>query len=147
MVLFLTIEVLDEVVFGAREAAWPLIRRDLALSYTEIGLLSALPGLIAAAVESAFGLFADSGRRRFIVVAGGLAFSAGLGMMALAPGFGWLLAAFIVFWPASGAFASLSQASLMDLQPHRHQVNMARWTLAGSVSAVNVAVRIGGYYE
>jgi FSR family fosmidomycin resistance protein-like MFS transporter len=39
-------------------------------------------------------------------------------------------------YPASGAFVSLSQASLMDLQPQRHEVNMARWTLAGSVGAV-----------
>lgn len=123
-------------MFGVREAAWPLIRRDFSLNYTEIGLLLALPGLIAAAVEPAFGLFADSGRRRLIVVAGGLAFAAGVGLTAVAPGFAWLMVGFIVIYPASGAFVSLSQASLMDMQPERHEVNMARWTLAGSVGAV-----------
>ena len=56
----------------------------------------ALPGLIAAAIEPAFGLLADSGRRRLIVVAGGLAFAAGLGITALASGFAWLLVGFIV---------------------------------------------------
>ncbi len=136
MVLFLAIEAMDEIVFGVREAAWPLIRADLGLTYGEIGLLLALPGVIAAAIEPALGLLADSGRRRFITVTGGLAFAAGLGVTALAPGFGWLLAAFVVIWVASGAFVSLSQASLMDLQPERHEVNMARWTLAGSVGAV-----------
>jgi hypothetical protein len=35
----LAIELLDELVFGAREAAWPLIRDQLSLSYTQIGLL------------------------------------------------------------------------------------------------------------
>jgi MFS transporter, FSR family, fosmidomycin resistance protein len=134
--LFLAIEVLDEVVFGVREAAWPLMRRDFGLSYIEVGFLLALPGLIAAAVEPAFGLFADSGRRRLIVVVGGFAFAAGLVVTAAAPGFAWLLVGFIVMYPASGAFVSLSQASLMDLQPQRHEVNMARWTLAGSVGAV-----------
>jgi MFS transporter, FSR family, fosmidomycin resistance protein len=39
----LAVEVLDELVFGAREAAWPLIRRDLDLSYAEVGLLILLP--------------------------------------------------------------------------------------------------------
>ena len=96
----------------------------------------ALPGVIAAAVEPAFGLLADSGRRRLIVVLGGLAFAGGLVLTALAPGFAWLLVGFIVIYPASGAFVSLSQASLMDADPKRHEVNMARWTLAGSVGAV-----------
>jgi FSR family fosmidomycin resistance protein-like MFS transporter len=113
-----------------------LVRREFGLNYTEIGFLLALPGLLAAAIEPAFGLLADSGRRRLIVVAGGLAFAAGLGITAVAPGFAWLLVGFIVIYPASGAFVSLSQASLMDLQPERHEVNMARWTLAGSVGAV-----------
>jgi MFS transporter, FSR family, fosmidomycin resistance protein len=112
------------------------MRRDFGLNYVEIGFLLALPGVIAATIEPAFGLFADSGRRRLIVVTGGLAFAAGLAITAAAQGFAWLLVGFIVIYPASGAFVSLSQASLMDLQPGRHEVNMARWTLAGSVGAV-----------
>ena len=37
--ILLVIEFLDEFVFGAREAAWPLIRDDLGLTYAQIGLL------------------------------------------------------------------------------------------------------------
>ena len=37
--IFLVIEFLDEFIFGAREAAWPLIRDDLGLTYAQIGLL------------------------------------------------------------------------------------------------------------
>jgi MFS transporter, FSR family, fosmidomycin resistance protein len=47
-----------------------------------------------------------------------------------------LLASFILFFPASGMFVSLSQASLMDLEPSRHEQNMARWTFAGSLGIV-----------
>jgi len=47
-----------------------------------------------------------------------------------------LLTAFVLFYPASGAFVSLSQATLMDIEPTRHQQNMARWALAGSVGNV-----------
>jgi hypothetical protein len=39
----LAIELLDELVFGAREAAWPAIRADLDLSYAQIGLLLSVP--------------------------------------------------------------------------------------------------------
>lgn len=134
---------LDEVVFGAREAAWPVIRRDLELSYAEVGLLLSLPGLAAAVFEPGLGLLADTGRRRLLVVAGAVAFAAGLLIAAAATGFAWLLAGFVVLWPASGAFVSLSQAALMDLDRDRQERNMARWTLAGSVGAVAGPLLIG----
>jgi len=44
-----------------------------------------------------------------------------------------LLVSFILFNPSSGMFVSLSQASLMDSEPGRHEQNMARWTFAGSL--------------
>jgi FSR family fosmidomycin resistance protein-like MFS transporter len=127
---------MDEIVFGVFEAAWPLVRGELGLDYARVGLLLAVPGVLAALLEPALGLLADVGRRRSIVLVGGVSFAAGLAVIALAPGFAWLLAGCIVLWTASGAFVSLSQASLMDLQPERQEVNMARWTLAGSVGAV-----------
>ena len=47
-----------------------------------------------------------------------------------------MLAGFVLFNPASGSFVSLSQATLMDLEPNRHEQNMARWVLAGSLGNV-----------
>jgi FSR family fosmidomycin resistance protein-like MFS transporter len=52
--------------------------------------------------------------------------------------------AFILLYPASGAFVSLSQAALMDAEPDRHEQNMARWTLAGSVGVVAGPLILGG---
>lgn len=145
----LLIEFLDELVFGAREAAWPFIRRDLGLSYTEIGLLLAIPGLFSSLVEPALGVLSDVWNRRALILGGGALFVAGLLLAALSSGFGLLLIAFLVLYPASGAFVSLSQAALMDADPARREHNMARWTLAGSVGVVagplmlSVAVALG----
>jgi FSR family fosmidomycin resistance protein-like MFS transporter len=75
-------------------------------------------------------------RRRVLVLSGGLAFAAALVLTAVAPTFWVLLAAFALLYPASGAFVSLSQAALMDLQPERREHNLTRWTFAGSVGAV-----------
>ena len=50
---------------------------------------------------------------------GGLLFAASLLLTAVSPGFWLLLASFILFYPASGAFVSLSQAELMDRDPVR----------------------------
>ena len=97
---------------------------------------------MSAAVEPTFGILADSGRRRVLIVAGGFAFAAGLVGVASAMDFSLLLAAFILIWPASGAFVSLSQATLMDMEPDLRERNMARWVLAGSVGVVGGPVLI-----
>jgi FSR family fosmidomycin resistance protein-like MFS transporter len=67
------------------------------------------------------------------VVGGGLGFAAALLFAAAAPGFGLLLGAFLLLFPSSGAFVSLSQATLMDLDPATRERNMVRWNLAGSI--------------
>lgn len=138
----LVIEFLDELVYGAGEAAWPVIRSDLGLSYVQIGALLSLPGVVSSLIEPFIGIAGDivrpdaSSPRRYLVLGGGVAFALALLLAAASQGFISLLVAFIVFYPASGAFVSLSQAALMDADPRRHEQNMARWTFAGSLGVV-----------
>ncbi len=77
-------------MFAVWGAALPLIRRDLAHSYQDVGLLLSIPTFVSAAVEPTFGILADSGRRRGLIVAGGFAFAAGLLGVASAMGFSCL---------------------------------------------------------
>ncbi len=70
------------------------------------------------------------------MVAGGIAFAVSAAAVGLAPEFWTLLIALLIGNSATGAFVSLAQATLMDLQPHERVRNMARWTLAGSVGYV-----------
>jgi MFS transporter, FSR family, fosmidomycin resistance protein len=123
-------------VFGVREAAWPLLRDDLGLSYAEIGLLLAVPNLVGGLVQPAFGLLADAGRRRALVLGGGVAFAGALAAVAGAWGFLPLMLASVVLAPASGAFVSLAQATLIDVGGGGPERNMARWVAAGSVGVV-----------
>jgi FSR family fosmidomycin resistance protein-like MFS transporter len=123
-------------VFGVREAAWPLIRRDLGLDYVAIGLLITLPNLAGALIQPVLGLAGDTGRRRAVVLGGGVAFAGSLLLVAGADGFLPLLAAFCILAPASGAFVSLSQATLMDAKAGDRNRAMAMWVLAGSVGVV-----------
>lgn len=129
----LAVEFLDELVFGVREAAWPLMRDDLRLSYTQVGLILSVPPVVGNLVEPVFGVLGDVWRRRALVLGGGVVFAAGTLLVGLAPAFGLLLAASVLSNPASGAFVGLSQATLMDAEPARREQNMARWALAGSV--------------
>jgi MFS transporter, FSR family, fosmidomycin resistance protein len=123
-------------VFGAREAAWPLIRNDLGLSYARIGLLIAVPNLAGALIQPLFGILGDAGHRRRVILCGGVMFAFALALAWTANGFGMLLLAFAILGPASGAFVSLSQASFMDAEPRARERNMARWVVAGSIGVV-----------
>lgn len=127
----------DELADGAKGAALPLIRHSLGLSYAQVGLLTALPLLAGGLLELPLGLVAGEGRRRRIaVLGGGVLFAGFLAATAFAQTFPQLLLAFIGFYPASGAFVSLTQAELMDTWPDRQARHMARWDFAGSAGAV-----------
>lgn len=139
----LVIELLDELFFGAREAAWPLVRTDLGLNYAQIGLLLSVPAFIASLIEPVLGILADTWKRRVLILGGGLFFAAACFLSGLSMNFLSLMIASILFYPASGAFVSLAQAALMDHDPARHEHNMARWTLAGSVGVVGGPLLLG----
>lgn len=143
VLILLVIEFLDELVFGANAAAWPLIRDDLGLDYAQIGLLLGIPLLVSGVIEPVLGILADTWRRRALILGGGVAFAAAAAMVGGSTGFLMLLLAMALFYPASGAFVSLSQASLMDFEPARHEQNMARWTFAGSLGVVLGPLALG----
>lgn len=141
--IYLLIEFIDELVFGVSETAWPLIRDDLHLTYSQIGLLLSLPGIIAAFVEPFLGILGDVWKRRALILCGGLFFTLSLFLTSVSHSFILLMACLILFYPSSGAFVSLSQASSMDSDPKRHEQNMARWTFAGSVGVLAGPLLLG----
>ena len=134
--IFFLIEFLDELIFGVTDAAWPFIKTELHLNYTQIGILLTVPGLISSIVEPFLGILGDIWKRRLLILGGGVCFTLALFITSLSFSFVLLLISFSLFYPASGAFVSLSQASLMDADPGRHDHNMARWTFAGSLGVV-----------
>lgn len=132
-VAFLLIELFDELNFGIEGAALPVIRDDYGLTYAQIGLLLGMPHLIGAFIEPVLMLLGDTRLRKGLILGGGLAITLALLLIAFGHSFSILLIAMLIAFPASGAFVSLSQATLMDLNPGRQAQLMARWTAAGSV--------------
>jgi FSR family fosmidomycin resistance protein-like MFS transporter len=143
-IIFLVIELLDEIVDGVRGAAWALIRNDLHLSYVQVGMLLTIPSTISSLIEPIVGIWGDIGKRRQLILGGGVAFAIALLLISFSHNFPSLLAAFVLFYPASGSFVNLSQATLMDIEPTRHEQNMARWALAGSVGNLIGPLALGG---
>ena len=141
--VYLLIEFLDELVFGVGEIALPFLRDDLQLTYTQIGLLLSLPGIIAAFIEPFIGILGDVWKRRVLIITGGVLFTFSLLMTSASSSFLFLLTSIILFNPSSGAFVSLSQSSLMDSDPERHEQNMARWSFAGSIGVLTGPLLLG----
>ncbi len=112
--IFLFIEFLDELVFGLVDSAWPLVRTDLHLTYTQIGILLSVPGLIGNLIEPFLFILGDIWKRRVIILGGGLFFTLSIVLTAISHSFLFLLFTFVIFNPSSGAFVSLSQATLID---------------------------------
>ncbi len=142
--VYLLIEFLDELIYGISEAAWPLIRNDLHLNYVQIGLALSLPGFLSNFIEPFLFAIADTWKRRAVILAGGIFFTLSLALTGVSYSFLFLLASYILFNPSSGAFVSVSQASLMDLAPERREHNMARWTFAGSLGVFIGPILLSG---
>lgn len=142
--VYLLIEFLDELIYGIGEAAWPLIRDDLHLNYIQIGIALSLPGFLANFIEPFLFTLGDTRKRRAVILAGGIFFILSLALTGISYSFLFLLSSYILFHPSSGAFVSLSQASLMDLQPERREQNMARWTFAGSLGVFIGPILLSG---
>ena len=141
----LAVEFLDELTFGTGEAAWPLVRDDLALGYAEIGLLLSVPRLFGNLVEPPLFIAAGAAGRRAFIVGGGAIFALSLALISASSGFWSLLLALMLISPASGAFVGLSQAALMDAGPARREQNMARWAFAGSAGQVFGSLAVAGW--
>jgi MFS transporter, FSR family, fosmidomycin resistance protein len=144
--LFLLIEFFDELNYGVGNAALPAIRSDLGLSYVQVGLLLGLPGIINTFIEPVVLLLGDTRLRKSIMLGGGLAIILSLVVIASTRSFPFILMGMVIGFPASGAFVSLSQATLMDLNPGREPNMMARWTLFGSfANLIGPLILAGGF--
>ena len=145
-VLFLLIEFFDELHYGIQTAALPALRTDLSLSYAQVGALLGVPGVISALIEPILMLLGDTRHRKTLVIGGGLAICLALLLLAGAQTFPVALLALVIAFPASGAFVTLSQATLMDQNPGRQAQMMARWTAAGSLgNLIGPLLLAGGF--
>lgn len=112
------------------------MQADLEISYFQVGLLLGLPAVVSTFIEPFIMLCGDTRWRKHLVIAGGLGMVLSLSLIASAPSFSVLLLAFALAFPASGAFVSLSQATLVDMNPGGQSHIMARWTLVGSIGSL-----------
>ncbi|HZY43976.1 MAG TPA: MFS transporter, partial [Anaerolineae bacterium] len=85
------VELLDELIYGLHDAALPYFKTDFNLTYTQIGLLFTLPGIVGFWLEPLIGLSGDTRHRRWLVIGGIVATAIGLAMIAVGQTYGVIL--------------------------------------------------------
>jgi FSR family fosmidomycin resistance protein-like MFS transporter len=129
----LGVEFINEWFSNLLAALLPAIRAALGLNYIQVSfLLTVLEGtdIISDAI---FGVIGDIWSRRLLISAGTIAAGIGLILMGLAPGYLLFLTGVAIQGFAGGPFVGLSQASLMDTHPGRHDRMMAWWSIIGNI--------------
>lgn len=132
--LLIGVDFLDELASGIPFVAAPEIKSDFGVSYGQAaGWLLTAMGALGIVLEPPLFLLADRHPRRWFVC-GGLAVLGGSCLLAsIAPSYGVLVVALLIFGPASGCGVTLSQATLMDAHPEDRERVMVRWTLSGEL--------------
>lgn len=132
--LLVGVAFLDELASGIPFVGSPEIKSEFGVSYAAAAgwLLFAITAL-GFALEPPLFLLSDRLPRRWFVC-GGLAL---LGLVCvgagLAPGYGLLVVALLLYGPLSGCGVALAQATLADASRDRLERALLRWTFAGAL--------------
>ena len=135
----------DELASGVSTVAAPDIEQAFATSHAMLAaLLFVGPGIVALCIEPIIFLYADRYPRAWFIRGGLTALAVATSCAGLAPGPVALSCAISVCWIATGAAASLAQATLIDHAPEQRARTMARWTLLGLVGDICTPVLLAG---
>ena len=114
-------------------AVLPAVRSALGLSYVQVSFLFTLLEGTDVLSDGIFGVIGDVWSRRVLITSGTIVAGIGLILMGVAPGYLVLMLGVILYGFAGGPFVGLSQASLVDTAPGKHEEMMAWWMLVGDV--------------
>lgn len=127
------VEFINEWFSNLLAAVLPAVRSALGLSYVQVSFLFTLLEGTDVLSDGIFGVIGDLWSRRVLITSGTIVAGIGLILMGIAPGYLVLMLGVILHGFAGGPFVGLSQASLVDTAPGKHEEMMAWWTLVGDV--------------
>ncbi len=129
----LGVEFLNEWFSNLLAAVLPAVKSALGLNYIQVSLLFTILEGTDVLSDGIFGVLGDLWSRRVLITAGTIVAGLGLVCMGIAPGYVVLLLGVTLHGLAGGPFVGLSQASLMDASPGKHDSMMAWWTIIGDI--------------
>ncbi|MBE3564212.1 MAG: MFS transporter [Thermogemmatispora sp.] len=129
-----SITLLEEMLSGIPTIGLPLLRHQVPMTYTQIGLLFTLGAAMSMVLEPLSNVLSDLGKTKKIWVIGGLLVLSGSFVLAgLARSFAVILLAFALLYPSNDIALGAAQSSLIDENPHRSTRTMLRLAFIGNL--------------
>ena len=132
-ITLLSMGMFDEIITGFTIVGLPLLRDQLGLSYTQIGLLFVVQSFASILLDPLLNLLTDRGSKCFWILGGLLILALSFILRANTHSFIVLLLAFGVLFPADEMAVGLSQAALIELNPTQETQVMTRYELLSSI--------------
>ena len=132
-ITLLSMGMVDEIITGFTIVGLPLLRDQLGLSYTQIGLLFVVQSLASILLDPLLNLLTDRGYKKFWILGGLLILTLSFILRANTRSFIVLLLAFGILFPADEMAVGISQTTLIELNPTQETQAMTRYELLSSI--------------
>jgi MFS family permease len=142
----LGVEFLNEWFSNLLAAVLPAVQAAFGLNYFQVSLLFTLLEGADMVSDGIFGIVGDVWSRRLLITSGTIVAGLGLILMGIAPDYLLLLLGVTLHGFAGGPFVGLSQASLMDAHPQRHEQMLAWWDIVGNVGFLVTPLMVTAAY-
>lgn len=129
----LSMGMFDEIITGFTIVGLPLLRDELGVSYTQIGLLFVAQSFASILLDPLLNLLTDQGSKKFWILGGLLVLALSFILRANTHSFIVLLLAFGVLFPADEMAIGISQATLIEMNPTHETQVMTRYELLSSI--------------
>lgn len=131
--ILFAVDFADEFTSAFHVVSTPAIRTDLRLNYTQAGFLLLIGQLSGFLIEPWLFALSDRCSKQRLAVAAMCVLACAALLAAAVDCYSLMLLAAAMSGPAAGVAVMLTQAQLIDLNPHRKAETMARWTLMGTI--------------
>src|SRR5947209_4266596 len=141
---------LNDMLQSVIPAVYPILKDSYHLSFSQIGLITLTSQLTASLLQPVVGLYTDHRPTPWSLPAGMTATMAGLLVLAIAPGFGWVLCAVAlvgvgssVFHPESSRVARMASGGRHGFAQSLFQVGGNTGSSLGPLLAAYVVLPVG----
>jgi predicted MFS family arabinose efflux permease len=133
-VTLFAITFLEEMLSGIPTIGLPLLRHQVELTYTQIGLLFTLGAAMSMVLEPLSNVLSDLNKtKKYWVVGGLIVLAASFTLAGAARSFAVVLLAFALLYPSNDIALGAAQSSLIDENPRRSTPTMLRLAFIGNL--------------
>jgi fucose permease len=128
------ITLLEEMISGFPTIGLPLLRDQIPMTYTQIGLLFSVGAIASMLLEPISNILSDLGvSKKYWVIGGLVVLAVSFALAGAARSFAVITFAFALLYPSNDIALGAAQSSLIDENPHKSTKTMLRLAFIGNM--------------